>query len=44
LRGWCSGVYEIGGAHEWHKISSGFGVALAALGMCGGTALEFQAL
>lgn len=37
-----SGVYEIGGAHEWLKISGGFGIALAALAMYGGTALGLE--
>src|SRR3954451_3637731 len=38
-----SGVYEVGGAHEWYKISGGFGVVLTALAMYGGTALAFEA-
>jgi succinate-acetate transporter protein len=37
-----SGVYEIGGAHVWNKISGGFGIALAALAMYGGTALALE--
>jgi succinate-acetate transporter protein len=37
-----SGVYEIGGAHEWYTISGGFGIALAALAMYGGTALALE--
>jgi succinate-acetate transporter protein len=37
-----SGVYEIGGAHEWNKISGGFGIALTALAMYGGTALALE--
>jgi succinate-acetate transporter protein len=37
-----SGVYEVAGAHEWYKISGGFGIALAALAMYGGTALALE--
>jgi uncharacterized protein len=37
-----SGYYEVGGAHEWLKISGGFGLALAALAMYGGTALGLE--
>jgi uncharacterized protein len=37
-----SGVYEIGGSHEWLKISGGFAIALAALAMYGGTALGLE--
>jgi uncharacterized protein len=37
-----SGVYEVGGAHEWYKISGGFGIALTALAMYGGTALALE--
>jgi succinate-acetate transporter protein len=37
-----SGVYEIGGASEWLKISGGFGIALAALAMYGGAALALE--
>jgi succinate-acetate transporter protein len=37
-----SGVYEIGGVHAWYKISGGFGIALAALAMYGGTALALE--
>jgi succinate-acetate transporter protein len=37
-----SGVYEIGGRHEWYKISGGFGIGLAALAMYGGTALGLE--
>jgi succinate-acetate transporter protein len=37
-----SGVHEIGGAHEWNKISGGFGIALAALAMYGATALALE--
>jgi uncharacterized protein len=37
-----SGVWEVGGAHEWYKVSGGFGIALAALAMYGGTALGLE--
>jgi hypothetical protein len=37
-----AGVYEVGGRHEWYKISGGFGIALAALAMYGGTALGLE--
>ena len=37
-----SGYYEVGGAHEWLKVSGGFGIALAALAMYGGTALGLE--
>jgi uncharacterized protein len=37
-----SGVYEVGGAPEWYKVSGGFGIALAALAMYGGTALALE--
>ena len=37
-----SGVYEIGGAREWYRISGGFGIALAALAMYGGAALALE--
>jgi uncharacterized protein len=37
-----SGYYEVGGAHEWLKIAGGFGIALAALAMYGGTALALE--
>jgi succinate-acetate transporter protein len=37
-----SGYYEIGGAHEWLKISGGVALALAALAMYGGTALGLE--
>jgi uncharacterized protein len=37
-----SGVYEVGGSHEWLKIAGGFGLALAALAMYGGTALGLE--
>jgi hypothetical protein len=37
-----SGVYEIGGSHEWYKISGGLGIGLAALAMYGGAALALE--
>jgi succinate-acetate transporter protein len=37
-----SGYYEVGGTHEWLKISGGFGLALAALAMYGGAALGLE--
>lgn len=37
-----SGVYEIGGSHEWYKIAGGFGIGLAALAMYGGAALGLE--
>lgn len=37
-----SGVYEVGGSHEWDKIAGGFGIGLAALAMYGGTALGLE--
>jgi uncharacterized protein len=37
-----AGYYEIGGTHEWGKISGGFGIALAALAMYGGAALSLE--
>jgi uncharacterized protein len=37
-----SGYYEVGGAHEWLKVSGGIGIGLAALAMYGGTALGLE--
>jgi uncharacterized protein len=37
-----SGYYEVGGGHEWLKISGGFAIGLAALAMYGGTALGLE--
>jgi succinate-acetate transporter protein len=37
-----SGVYEIGGSHEWLKISGGVALGLAGLAMYGGTALGLE--
>jgi succinate-acetate transporter protein len=38
----CRASNEIGGSHEWDKVSGGFGIALAALAMYGGTALGLE--
>jgi len=37
-----SGVYEIGAAHEWYRISGGVGIALTALALYGGSALALE--
>jgi succinate-acetate transporter protein len=37
-----SGYYEVGGSHEWLRIAGGFGIALAALALYGGTALALE--
>ena len=37
-----AGYYEIGGAQSWDRVAGGFGVALAALAMYGGTALGLE--
>jgi succinate-acetate transporter protein len=37
-----SGLYEIGGWHEWYKIAGGVGIGLSALAMYGGTALGLE--
>jgi hypothetical protein len=37
-----SGWYEVGGAHEYAKIAGGFGIALSALALYGGTALALE--
>jgi hypothetical protein len=37
-----AGSYEAGAGTEWYKISGGFGIALAALAMYGGTALSLE--
>lgn len=37
-----SGVYEIGGSHEWLEISGGFAIGLSALAMYGGAALGLE--
>jgi len=37
-----AGYWEIGGSHGWYKVAGGFGIALAALAMYGGTALALE--
>jgi succinate-acetate transporter protein len=37
-----SGIYEVGGSIHLYRISGGFGLALAALAMYGGTALGLE--
>jgi len=37
-----SGVYEIGGAHEWYRISGGIAIALTVLAMYGACALALE--
>ena len=37
-----SGYYEVGGSHEWLKVSGGIGIGLAALALYGGTALSLE--
>jgi len=37
-----AGYWEIGGSNEWYKVAGGFGIALAALAMYGGTALALE--
>lgn len=37
-----AGYWEIGGSHEIYKVAGGFGIALAALAMYGGTALGLE--
>ena len=36
------GYYEVGGTHEWLKVSGGFGIALAVLAFYGGVALGLE--
>lgn len=36
------GFYEVGGGKPWYRVSGGFGLALAALAMYGGTALALE--
>ena len=36
------GYYEIGGSPGWDRVAGGFGIALAALAMYGGTALGLE--
>jgi hypothetical protein len=37
-----AGYYELGGSQEWDKVAGGFGIALAALALYGGTALGLE--
>lgn len=37
-----SGYYQAGGSAEWDRVAGGFGIALAALAMYGGTALGLE--
>jgi hypothetical protein len=37
-----SGYYQVGGSAEWDRVAGGFGIALAALAMYGGTALGLE--
>jgi len=37
-----TGVYEIGGSHQWGRVAGGFGIALAAFALYGGTALSLE--
>jgi succinate-acetate transporter protein len=37
-----SGIYEVGGSTQLYRISGGFGLALSALAMYGGTALALE--
>ena len=37
-----SGYYEVGGSQEWFRVAGGFGIALAALALYGGTALALE--
>jgi succinate-acetate transporter protein len=37
-----AGYWEIGGSQGWYKVAGGFGIALAALAMYGGTALALE--
>ena len=37
-----AGAYEVGGPHALYRVSGGFGLALAALAMYGGTALGLE--
>lgn len=37
-----AGYYEVGGSHEWLKVSGGFAIALAGLAMYGGAALGLE--
>jgi succinate-acetate transporter protein len=37
-----AGYYQVGGSAEWNRVAGGFGIALAALAMYGGTALGLE--
>ena len=37
-----SGVYEVGGAESWERVSGGFGIALCAVAMYGAVALGLE--
>jgi uncharacterized protein len=37
-----SGYYQAGGSEQWNRIAGGFGIALAALALYGGTALGLE--
>jgi uncharacterized protein len=37
-----SGYYQVGASVEWNRVAGGFGIALAALAMYGGTALGLE--
>ena len=37
-----AGYYNVGGSHEWAKVSGGFAIALAALAMYGAAALSLE--
>ena len=37
-----TGVYEIGGSHQWGRVAGGFGIALAAFALYGATALSLE--
>jgi uncharacterized protein len=37
-----TGYYQVGASAEWNRVAGGFGIALAALAMYGGTALGLE--
>jgi uncharacterized protein len=37
-----AGYYQVGASTEWNRVAGGFGIALAALAMYGGTALGLE--
>lgn len=37
-----TGVYEIGGSHQWGRVAGGLGIALAAFALYGATALSLE--